>query len=200
MAKKRGPKMMWVPPAEKTIQFKVALRYIRPLIWRRLLLPDNFTLGQLHDVIQVVMGWYNCHMHAFRVPRRGFGPPLREFGSGLDTAENENMAFVGAVLVRKGQKLLYEYDFGDGWEHEIVVEKMLPIDPQANYPVCLAGARACPPEDCGSFPGYMNILEALKAPKKTAEQKELLEWVGDGYDPERFDLEAVNRQLGGKRA
>ena len=199
MAKKRGPKMMWVPPAEKTIQFKVALRYIRPLIWRRLLLPDNFTLGQLHDVIQVVMGWYNCHMHAFRVPRRGFGPPLREFGSGLDTAENENMAFVGAVLVRKGQKLLYEYDFGDGWEHEIVVEKMLPIDPQANYPVCLAVARACPPEDCGSFPGYMNILEA-EAAKKTAEKKELREWVGDGYDPERFDLEAVNRQLGGKRA
>jgi len=199
MAKKRGPKMMWVPPAAKAIQFKVALRYIRPSIWRRVVLPANFTLGQLHDVIQITMGWYNCHMHAFRVPRRGFGPPLREFGSGLDTAENENMAFVGAVLVRKGQKLLYEYDFGDGWEHEIVVEKMLPIDPQTNYPVCLAGARACPPEDCGSFPGYMNILEALKAPKKTAEQKELLEWLEDGYDPERFDMDAVNRQLGGKR-
>jgi hypothetical protein len=116
----------------------------------------------------------------------------------LDAAENENTTFVGAVLVRKGQKLLYEYDFGDSWEHEIVVEKMLPFDPRAKYPACLDGARACPPEDCGSFPGYMGILEALKAPKKTEEQKELLEWLEEGYDPERFDLEAVNRRLAGR--
>jgi hypothetical protein len=177
----------------------VTLKYIRPPIWRSVVVPDNFTLGQLHDVIQVTMGWYDCHMHAFRVPRRGFGPPLREFGSGLDGAENENTIFVGAVLIRKGQKLLYEYDFGDGWEHEVVVEKILPIDPQGKYPVCLAGARACPPEDCGSFPGYCDILEALKAPRKTEEQKELLEWLEGGYDPERFDLETVNTRLAGKR-
>lgn len=199
MAKKCGPKTMWVPPAKNAIQLKVALKYIRPPIWRRIAVPDNFTLGQLHDVIQLAMGWYNCHLHAFRVPRRGFGPPLREFGSGLDAAENENTTFVCAILVRKGQKLIYEYDFGDSWEHEIIVEKMLPIDPQAKYPVCLDGARACPPEDCGSFPGYCDILKALKAPKKTDEQKELLEWLEEGYDPERFDLNAVNRRLAGKR-
>jgi len=88
---------------------------------------------------------------------------------------------------------------GKDGEHEIGVEKILPIDPQAKYPVCLAGARACPPEDCGSFPGYCDILKALKASDRTQEQEELLEWLGDGYDPARFDLEAVNQRLGGKR-
>ena len=194
---KRTRKMLWVPPAKQALQLKVALRHILPPIWRSVVLPDNFTLGHLHHVIQVTMGWSNGHLHAFRVPRRGFGPPLREFGSGLDAAEDENTTFVGAVLVRKGQKLYYEYDFGDGWEHEIVVEKLLPMDSQAKYPVCLGGERACPPEDCGSFPGYFALLEALKAPKKTAEQKELLEWLGAGFDPERFDLKAVNRWLSG---
>lgn len=82
---------------------------------------------------------------------------------------------------------------------ECTVEKMLPIDLQAKYPACLAGARAYPPEDDGSFPDYYDILEALKAPKKTEEQKELLEWLEDGYDPERFDLGAVNKQLTGTR-
>jgi hypothetical protein len=80
----------------------------------------------------------------------------------------------------------------------VAVEKIVPYDPQAQYPVCLDGARACPPEDCGSFPGYMGILEALKAAKPTTEQKELLEWLPGGYDPERFDLDAVNRRLAGK--
>ena len=198
MAKKRGPKAIWVPPAGKAIQFKVALRYIRPPIWRRVVLPDNFTLGQLHDVIQVTMGWQNYHMHSFR-----FGDVLYTCQQALEMGdmdmENEEIVFLSRVVTRPKQKFIYEYDFGDSWLHEIVVEKMLPFDPQAKYPVCLGGARACPPEDCGSFPGYCDILEALKAPKKTGEQKELLEWVGGDYDPERFDLDAVNRRLAGKR-
>ncbi len=199
MAKKRGPKVIWVPPAEKAIQFKVALRYIRPPIWRRMVLPDNFTLGQLHDVIQVTMGWDNCHMHAFRFGEVQYTSQAASAMGEMDM-ENEETVFLSRMITRPKQKFIYEYDFVDSWEHEVVVEKIVPTAPQTKYPVCLGGARACPPEDCGSFPGYMNILEALKAPKKTAEQKELLEWVGDGYDPERFDLEAVNRQLGGKRA
>jgi len=194
MAKKRGPKMIWVPPAEKAIQFKVALRYIRPPIWRRVVLPDNFTLGQLHDVIQVTMGWYNCHLHDFRFGDVHYTSQQASEMGEMDM-ENEETVFLSRVVTRPKQKFIYEYDFGDSWEHEVVVEKMLLIDPQAKYPVCLAGARACPPEDCGSFPGYCDILEALKAPKKTEEQKELLEWVGDGYDPERFDLDVVNKRL-----
>jgi hypothetical protein len=197
MGKKRGPKTMWVPSAAKAIQFKVALRYIRPPIWRRVVLPDNFTLGQLHEVIQVTMGWYNCHMHAFRIGGTYYSS---ESASEMEDAnmENEETVFLSRALTRPKQKFVYEYDFGDSWEHEVVVEKFLPFDPQATYPVCLDGARACPPEDCGSFPGYMDILEALKASQKSQEQKDLLEWLEDGYDPERFDLKAVNRRLAGK--
>lgn len=198
MAKKRGPKTMWVPPAETTIQFKVTLRHIQPPIWRRVVLPDNFTLGQLHDVIQVAMGWLNCHMHSFRIGGVHYTDSRAAELEDMDM-ENEETVFLSRVVTRPRQKFIYEYDFGDSWEHEVVAEKILPIDPQAKYPVCLGGERACPPEDCGSFPGYFDILEALKAPKKTQEQKELLEWVGDGYDPESLHLGAVNKRLTGKQ-
>ncbi|MCX6996733.1 MAG: plasmid pRiA4b ORF-3 family protein [Kiritimatiellaeota bacterium] len=159
----------------------------------------RLTLGQLHDVIQVTMGWQNCHMDAFRFDDVQYTSQQASEMGDMDM-ENEETAFLNRVVTGPKQQFIYEYDFGDSWAHEVVVEKLLPIDPQAKYPICLAGARACPPEDCGSFPGYADILEALKAPKKTAEQKELLEWLQDGYDPERFDLEAVNRGLGGRPA
>lgn len=197
MEKKRSSNVVGVPPAEKAIQLKVALRYIRPPIWRRVVLPDNFTLGQLHDVIQVTMGWQNCHLHAFRFGDAHYTSQEVCEMDEMDM-ENEETVFLSQVLTRAKQKFMYEYDFGDSWLHEIVLEKMLPIDPQAKYPVCLAGARACPPEDCGSFPGYDDILEAFKAPRKTKEQKAHLAWIGNDYDPERFDLETVNKQLTGK--
>ena len=195
IALKRGPKTTWAPKPEKAIQFKVTLRYIRPPIWRRVVLPDNCSLGHLHDVIQIAMGWFNSHMHAFRFGSVHYSSP-DALGGELDM-ENENRALLRNVAGKVKTKFMYEYDFGDSWEHEIVVEKFLPFDPAAKHPVCLGGARACPPEDCGGFSGYMDILEALKASKKTAEQKELLEWLGGGYDPERFDADEVNRRLSG---
>jgi hypothetical protein len=198
MAKQRRPKATGVPPAEKAIQFKVTLKYIRPPIWRRVVLPDNFTLGRLHEVIQVAMGWSDSHLHLFRIGGVCYTSQWESEMGDMDM-ENEDAVFLSRVVTRAKQKFVYEYDFGDSWEHEVVAEKLLPIDPEAKYPVCLAGARACPPEDCGGVPGYMDILEALKAPKKTAEQRERLEWVGGRYDPERFALEAVNKRLTAKR-
>ena len=194
MTTKRSPKKMRVPPAGQAIQFKVTLRDIRPPIWRRVVVPDNFTLGQLHEVIQRSMGWYNSHLHAFRFGEVSYSSPAFELED--MEAENEATVFLSQMVSRAKQKFIYEYDFGDGWEHEVVVEKLLPFDPQTKYPVCLDGARACPPEDCGGVPGYYGILEALQAPKKTAWQKELIEWLEEGFDPERFDLKAVNRELG----
>jgi len=185
-------------PAEQAIQFKVQLRYIRPPIWRRVVLPDNATLGDLHAVIQTAMGWSNSHMHAFRIGGVNYTSRSASQMEDMDM-ENEERVPLAEVVSRAKQKFIYEYDFGDSWEHEIVAEKFLPLDPAAKYPVCLGGARACPPEDCGSFPGYMDILKALDAKKPTEEQKELIEWVGEGYDPERFDLDAVNRRLQGRR-
>jgi len=196
MTKKQILKMVCIPPADKVIQFKVALKYIRPPIWRRIAVPDNFTLGQLHDVIQVTMGWQNCHMHSFQFENDRYTSEQASEEMGMG---NEDGVVLSRIASRPKQKFTYEYDFGDSWLHDIVVEKILPVDPQERYPVCLDGARACPPEDCGSFPGYCDILDAVKASKKTEEQKERLEWLGDGYDPERFDLEAVNRWLKGKK-
>ena len=193
IAPKRGPKTTWAPKPEKAIQFKVTLKYIRPPIWRRIVLPDNRTLGHLHDVIQIAMGWQNCHMHAFRFGNAHYTSAQASQGE-LDM-ENEDRALLREVAGKPKTKFIYEYDFGDSWEHEVVVEKILPYDPDAKYPVCLGGARACPPENFGGVPGYYGILEALKASKKNQEQEELLEWLGDAYDPDRFDRESVNLQL-----
>jgi hypothetical protein len=106
---------------------------------------------------------------------------------------DEAQVLLGSLIRRKGQTFSYEYDFGDSWQHEVKVENILPYDPTVALPVCLAGARACPPEDCGSFPGYANVLRALKK-AETSEDRELRKWV-DCYDPEHFNVEAVNARL-----
>jgi len=175
------------------IQFHVALRDTKPLVWRRIVVPDNFTLGWLHSVIQVAMGWHDCHMHAFRI---GDAEYTSEKACETDDMgmKNEEVVLLSSVITQENQSFTYEYDFGDGWEHEIVVEKFLPVDPLVKHPVCLAGKRACPPDDCGGVPGYEGILKALKAKKKTEDQMEMLAWLGD-YDPEYFDMEFVNRIL-----
>ena len=197
---KRKPKTVKVPESDNVFQFKITLKYIAPPIWRRFVVPDSYTLGDLHGIIQVVMGWENDHLHAFRIGGTNYlGQEPFSMNNTRITMEDADDVLLKDVFLRPKQRFSYEYDFGDSWQHEIVVEKVLPFDPQAKYPVCLDGARACPPEDCGSYPGYDDILAALKAKKKTEEQEERLEWVGDGYDPERFDLKAVNKQLAGTR-
>ena len=194
MARRQG---RWLPPAATALQLKITLKDIRPPIWRRVLVPDNYSLGELHGIIQVAMGWENCHMHAFRIGDAEY--VSQDTGDPRDPElKDEDRAMLRTVIGRAKQKFVYEYDFGDSWIHDILVEKVLPFDPQGQYPLCLAGARACPPEDCGSVPGYYRILEAMQAPRKTAEQKELLEWLGGEYDPAGFDIEAVNEWLSGK--
>ncbi|SPE51078.1 transposase [Verrucomicrobia bacterium] len=177
--------------AGNALRLKITLRYLTPPIWRRVLVPDHFTLGNLHSVIQATMGWGGGHMHEFRMPPRGFGPPLRRFGQ---EGEDEDATLVRDVLVRKGQMLLYEYDFGDGWLHGIQLEQILPREAGRRYPVCVAGARSCPPDDCGGPPGYDQLVKALQNPSAPS-NAELLEWCGE-WDPESFDPEAVNRLLG----
>lgn len=133
-------------------------------------------------------------MHSFRIGGVYYTSRVASEMDEMDM-ENEERVPLSYIITRAKQKFIYEYDFGDSWEHEIVAEKFLPFDPATNTPLCLGGARACPPEDCGSFPGYMDILEALGAKKPTKEQKKLLEWVGEEYDPEHFDIDLVNRRL-----
>lgn len=194
--KKRKRTKMRFPPAGNAIQFKIALAYISPSIWRQVVLPDNCTLGNLHEVIQIVMGWHNCHMHRFEIDGVSYtsAQMAEEDEMGM---EDESTVFLSRIVKEPKQKFLYEYDFGDSWFHEITVEKIFPADAPHKNPVCLAGKRACPPEDCGSYPGYEELLKALKAKRKTADQKDMLEWLGEDYDPEHFDLDAVNRILMG---
>jgi hypothetical protein len=178
-------------------QLKIALRYIAPPIWRRILVPDNLALGDLHHILYPAMGWAGYHLHSFSFGG-GFAQTVYlDAGTARESrGEDEYSVRLRDVIYRKGQAFSYEYDFGDSWLHQVKVEKILPYDPAMYLPICLGGERACPPEDCGSFPGYAEILKAIATPqgKRTEDQKQLLEWAGP-YDPEAFDLEAVNRRL-----
>jgi len=173
--------------APSSYQLKVTLKYIEPSIWRRLLVPADLTLGWLHYVLQVSMGWDNDHMHAFRVGKDSYGEPEDNFKDEWDVAVND-------VLKRKGSKILYEYDFGDCWEHEVLLEDKLPEEVGSSDVKCIGGQRACPPEDCGGLGGYDRFLEIRSDPEHP-EYYELTEWFGEGFDPELFDQSEVNRRL-----
>lgn len=174
-------------------QLKIWLRDIRPEIWRRVLVPGNIHLGRLHGIIQVAMGWTNSHLHQFTVGDTVYTEPHPDFEG--DRVENERKARLCDVAPRANGSLLYEYDFGDSWEHVVLVEKILkPGEGVADLPVCLGGARACPPEDCGGVPGYESFLEAIRDPDHE-EHDAMLEWVGGHFDPEAFDLKRVNGLL-----
>ncbi len=171
-------------------EIKVTLQDIRPFIWRRIQVPADIRLGKFHRVLQVSMGWTNSHLHAFRIGDVTYGVP------GLDSpdlARSERAIRLDKVA-GPGDTLFYEYDFGDGWVHEIKIEKALLADPTVHYPRCLAGERACPPEDCGGPPGYEDLLAALRDPSHP-EHEEIREWAGPSFDPEAFDLAAVNPLL-----
>jgi len=166
-------------------QLKITLKYIRPPIWRRIEVPADITLDELHLILQAVMGWTNSHLHQFKVGKTYYGAPSIDEFSDLNL-KDESKAHLHKILSKPRQKLIYEYDFGDGWEHEILLEKIHPRDSTVGYPRCLGGARACPPEDCGGVHGYANFLAAISDPKHK-EHDEYLDWIGDEFDPEKFD-------------
>ncbi len=144
-------------------QLKITLRYIQPPVWRRVEVPKDITLAKLHRILQVAMGWYDSHLHQFIVGKNYYGEPSLDEFSELDL-KDERKVRLGQVLSKPKQRMVYEYDFGDGWEHDIVLEKVLPPDSNTRYPVCLEGAQACPPEDCGGVGGYENFLDAIRDP------------------------------------
>ena len=132
--------------AQDISQIKVALLWTKPPIWRRLLVPSSLTLAQLHNVLQTAMGWSDYHLHEFNAGKRRIGQPDPEDDfPDSDPIEDELDVRLSDVLRKAGAKITYTYDFGDGWEHSIVLEKRLPSDPEAVYPVCLDGRLACPP-------------------------------------------------------
>jgi hypothetical protein len=172
-------------------QIKITLKGSKPPIWRRMQVTSETTLAQLHRMLQGVMGWEGYHLYQFVVGGREYGDPRM-----LEEMEGEDARKVTlATLVRGAQdKFLYEYDFGDSWDHELLIEKILPPEAGKRYPVCLTGKRACPPEDCGGIWGYTGFLAAIQNPQHP-EHEEMVEWIGGEFDPEAFDLDEVNREL-----
>ncbi len=144
------------PATVKVYQFKVSLRDITPLIGRRLLVTSDTTIAQLHDMLQIAMGWEDLHLHQVRIHGKAYG--IYRAG-GISFADNPHQVTLADFKPRKGERFVYEYDMGDYWQHDIRVEQVLPLEPGKTYPVCTAGDGDCPPEDCGGPWGYMSLME-----------------------------------------
>jgi len=181
-------------------QFHIKLLGIEPMIWRRIQVPAKFSFWDLHVAIQDSMGWLDYHLHAYRVRQKYKKKPI-EIGIPLDEWDGEDVipgweTAISDYFTELGQTMEYEYDFGDGWEHELLFEGILLKEKDTSYPRCIDGARACPPEDCGSIPGYYNLLEILSNPQHP-EYEDHVEWLKGHaknyhpYDPERFSPQDV---------
>jgi hypothetical protein len=182
------------PAGPKNIhRIKVTLRGSKPPIWRRLEVPSDITLLRLHDVIQLSFGWLNHHRWVFETEAGNYGISDPELG--FRSAANKKLS---AVADWPGDRLRYEYDFGDSWEHDIVVEAVQPADPGGLYPRCTAGRRACPPDDSGGISEYYVLLETLANPRSD-DHEAMLQWLGitspTEFDPEYFSLDEVNNEL-----
>ena len=172
-------------------QLKIILERSNPPIWRRVVVPGTIRLDRLHKVIQLAMGWENCHLHKFTAGRDSYGIPDPDFDSDV---LDERRYTLQNLVTKIGQRFGYQYDFGDNWEHEVQFEQMLSADPAFKHPACLDGENACPPEDCGGIHNYYDLLEAIKNPQHE-QHVQLKEWIGGAWDPAAFDLKAANRLL-----
>ncbi len=174
----------------RNFRFKVTLDGIEPPIWRAFQTPDDLTFAELHSTLQIVMGWENAHLHQFSVGQLHFSDPV----TAVEFNDKDEYRHRVADFVKPGDSIRYLYDFGDGWEHTVTLTAVVPEAESLPYSICLAGARACPPEDCGGVWGYADLLHALQHPDDP-EHEELLEWYGGDLDPEAFDLDEVNAIL-----
>lgn len=171
-------------------QLKVTLENSKPPIWRRIEVLPESTLEDFHKILQTTMGWMNGHLHHFIVGNEFYNLPNEWDDYGMDYRGIK----INDFLKVEGQKIRYEYDFGDSWLHEIKLEKIVAKDQAIIYPRCIKGKRACPPEDCGGIWGYTELEQIMKD-KKHKQYKEMLEWLGRPLDPENFKLDRINEKL-----
>ncbi|MFH1035822.1 MAG: plasmid pRiA4b ORF-3 family protein [Pseudomonadota bacterium] len=174
-------------------QIKISLKDVKPAIWRRFQVAGDIKFSRLHRAIQIIMGWTDSHLHEFSAGGKHIGVPDPE-DPASDEIINEKLVKLNEVVKGEKAKFIYEYDFGDGWRHELVVEKLLPGEQGVRLPLCLAGKRNCPPEDCGGPWGYEDMLKAIGNPGHP-EYEDLMEWLGGEFDPEEFDLQGINQAL-----
>lgn len=176
-------------------QVKISLLEIKPAIWRRVLVPGDVSLHHFHETIQKAMGWENRHLYKFWIDADEYALPDPEYRGKIKSSEVVSLA---RFVPKAGVRFFYTYDFGDNWEHEVLIEKILEPEKGQRYPVCVEGKRACPPEDCGSVPGYKDLLKAISN-KKHPEHKSMMSWLGGHFDPEAVSVERVNKALKSKR-
>ena len=178
--------------ASKIYELYVELDGIDPPVWRQIMVPSTITLHKLHDVLQVVMGWTNSHLHSFEIGERTFSSTDAE----LDELkmQDETGHTLEVLLGESIREFTYEYDFGDSWRHHIELGSIAKPNTDWLYPLCVAGARAAPPDDVGGVGGYEEFLAAIGNPDHE-EHDRMLTWIGGAFDPEGIDLNAVNRVL-----
>jgi hypothetical protein len=186
LAKTAVPKK---PAGAGILSLKVTLRNTKPPIWRRILMPGSMTLADLHVAIQIAMGWGDCHLHHFDLDGKLFGDP-----DTTDDVADEGHLTLNAMVKSGVNRFAYTYDFGDDWEHAILIEKAPPASDAKAYPACVGGKRNGPPEDCGGPWGYAELLDILADPARP-EHEEQLRWVGGEFDPEAFSVAAADAML-----
>ena len=177
--------------SQAVYQLKITLKGAKPPIWRRVQVLDTTTLEQLHPIIQLAMGWTDSHLHQFTIDGVDYGQPMPEYDFNV---RNEKTAKLSQLVTGEKFKFLYTYDMGDCWDHEILLEKVVLQEVDQHYPICLAGKRACPPEDCGGVWGYAAFVAAIQE-RSHPDHEQMLEWIGGDFDPNQFDLAEVNQQM-----
>lgn len=177
-------------------QLKISLRHITPMVWRRLLVTSDATIAQLHDVLQIAMGWEDLHLHQFRIHGKTYG--IYRAG-GISFADDPHQVILADFKLRKPERFVYEYDMGDCWQHDLRLEQVLPLDPRKHYPVCTGGAGDCPPEDCGGPWGYRefmaerySLLALLQMQDQALIAQRLLDWYDGGARPTYDDTEYMD--------
>ena len=177
----------------KLFQFKITLLGSEPTIWRRIQVKDC-TLDKLHEHIQTAMGWTNSHLHQFEIKGKPYGDP-ELLDDGFECVDSTT-TMVNDIVPKSGKRFAfkYEYDFGDGWEHEVLFEGCPPLEKSKKYPVCVEGERACPPEDVGGVWGYQDFLAAIADPKHE-QHESFLEWCGGSFSPDKFDPTKATREM-----
>ena len=178
---------MPVAPGQVVFQLRVVLEEVRPVVWRRLLVPGGARLPRFHEMLQVALGWTDSHLHQFRIEEVLWGMHFDDWPD--EELDEATVTVVGALGATR--RFFYDYDFGDGWGHEVVVEDRWSGGRGLKHAVCLAGERSCPPEDVGGPSGYADLLAVLADPSD-AEHAQMVMWSGGDFDPGRFDLIGVN--------
>ncbi len=177
----------------ETYQLKIGLKGSKPPIWRRFLIDNSATLPELHVAVQFIMGWTNSHLHQFIANNTYYGIADPEFDMGVDI-EDESKYRLSHFLKKEKDTIIYEYDFGDGWEHMITLEKTIPFDPKQKLPSCIKAKGACPPEDVGGIWGYYDFLDAIIDPNHP-EYENYKEWIGGDFDPDLCNVDEINQLL-----